>query len=135
MYLTADFGSGNGGIATVGYTLQNAAGGDAQARTTTGVVDLSNGMYGVEVDLPPDAVAVKWDTGGATPIYAHEDLIAEQNNIFLRNGMRMVQTGTKRAKVYRDDDTTVYMQADGYEDNQGTTEYAGNGVERRDRYS
>ena len=54
MYLTADFGPNNGGIATTGYTLKNAAGGDAQARTTTGVVDQGNGMYGVEIDLPPD---------------------------------------------------------------------------------
>lgn len=76
MFLTVDFGQTS---ATVGYTLKNAAGGDAQARTTTGVTDLGNGAYGVEVTLPATAVATKWDTGGGSPIYAHEDLIDERN--------------------------------------------------------
>ena len=92
MYLTADFGSTS---ATVGYTLKNAVGGDAQARTTTGVTDLGDGAYGVEIDLVPTAVAVKWDTGGGTPIFAHEDLIDEQNNIFLRNRRAIEQSGPK----------------------------------------
>ena len=130
MYLTADFGITS---ATVGYTLKNAAGGDAQARTTTGVTDLSNGAYGVEVDLVPAAVAVKWDTGGGTPIFAHEDLIAEQNNIFLRNRRDLTQGGTNNQKSYRDDGSTVYMQGDAFEDQAGTTPYAGSGVERTDR--
>ena len=133
MYLTADFGPNNGGIGTTGYTLKNAAGGDAQARTTTGVVDQGNGMYGVEVDLPPTAVAVKWDTGGGSPVYAHEDLIAEQNNIFLRNRNETNQGGTPRQTIYRDDSSTVYMEGDAFEDQAGTTPYAGNGIERRDR--
>lgn len=129
MYLTADFGSTS---ATVGYTLKNAAGGDAQARTTTGVTDLSNGMYGVEIDLLPTAVAVKWDTGGGTPIYAHEDLTTEQNNIFLRNRNETVQV-TGDNNVYQDDGTTVYMTGNVYEDAAGTTLYNGTGIERKNR--
>ena len=131
MYLTVDFGTTS---ATVGYTLKNAAGGDAQARTTSGVTDLGNGMYGVEVDLPPTAVAVKWDTGGGSPVYAHEDLIAEQNNIFLRNRNESDSAAGKQY-AYRDDGTTVYMEADIFEDYPGTTSYAGKGIERRNRYS
>ena len=135
MYLTADFGPSQAGLGTVGYTLKNAAGGDAVARTTTGVVDQGNGAYAVEVDLPPDAVMVTWDTGGGSPIFAHEDLIAEQNNIFLRNRNELIQSGTDRARVFRDDGSTVYMDAPAFEDQAGTTPYAGNGVERRDQYT
>lgn len=134
MYLTADFGPANAGLGTVGYTLKNAAGGDAQARTTSGVTDLSNGAYGVEVDLPPAAVAVKWDTGGGSPVYAHEDLIEAQNNIFLRNRNESNST-TGKQTAYKDDGTTAYMEADIYEDQGGAGSYAGEGIERRDRYS
>lgn len=79
MFLTADFGIGNGGIGTVGYELLDNTGATAQARTTTGVVDLDDGAYGVEVDVfesagPNTARFVKWDTGGGSPIFAHEDL-------------------------------------------------------------
>lgn len=129
MYLTVDFGTTS---ATVGYTLKNAAGGDAQARTTVGVIDLGDGMYGVEVDIPPTAVGVKWDTGGGSPIFAHEDLIAEQNNIFLRNRNETVK-GTGDNNVYRDDNATVYMTTNVYEDSIGLTLYNGNGIERRNR--
>lgn len=131
MFLTVDFGTTS---ATVGYTLKNAAGGDAQARTTTGVTDLLNGMYGVEVDLPPSAVAVKWDTGGGTPIFAHEDLIEAQNNIFLRNRNESNST-TGKQTAYQDDGSTTYMEADIFQDQAGATTYAGEGIERRNRYS
>ncbi|MGI9503262.1 MAG: hypothetical protein ACR2RE_09430 [Geminicoccaceae bacterium] len=133
MYLTADFGAANAGIGTVGYTLKNAAGGDAVARTTTGVTDLGNGAYGVEVDLPPTAVAVKWDTGGGSPLFAHESLIDAQSNIFLRNRNEVNQSGTPRQTIYRDDGTTVYMEGGAFQDQAGATPYAGNGVERRER--
>lgn len=131
MFLTADFGTTS---ATVGYTLKDATGGDAQARTTSGVTDLGNGMYGVEIDLPPTAVAVKWDTGGGTPVYAHEDLIAEQNNIFLRNRNESDPI-TAKQYAYHDDGTTVYMEADIYSDHTASTPYAGDGIARRNRYS
>lgn len=131
MFLTVDFGQTS---ATVGYTLKNASGGDAQARTTSGVTDLGNGMYGVEVDLPPTAVAVKWDTGGGSPIYAHEDLIAEQNNIFLRNRNES-DPDVGKQYAYRDDGSTVYMEADIYADHGGGIPYEGKGIARRNRYS
>jgi len=133
VYLTADFGASQAGLGTVGYTLKNAAGGDAVARTTVGVVDQGNGAYAVEVDLPPDAVMVVWDTGGGSPIFAHEDLVAEQNNIFLRNKSVTFQTGTPRITFYRDDSTTVYMEGDLFEDSAETTPYAGTGIEVKDR--
>lgn len=79
------------------------------------------------------AVAVKWDTGGGSPIFAHEDLIAEQNNIIIRNRRDLTQGGANNQKVYRDDGVAVYMQGNAYEDQAGGTPYAGRGVERTDR--
>lgn len=133
MDLIADFGTTKAGLATVGYTLKDTAGGDVVARTTTGVADLGNGAYGVAVDLPKEATSIKWDTGEVTPVYAHEDLIEAQNNIFLRNRFETVQGASDHAKVYRDDGISVYMEADAFENSQGTKPYAGQGIERRNR--
>lgn len=72
MILIADFSVNYAGLATVGYTQKAANGSDSVARTTTGVVDMGNGCYAVDVTLDPTTVLVKWDTGGASPIYAHE---------------------------------------------------------------
>lgn len=133
MFLTVDFGPANAGLGTVGYELRDNLGAVAVARTTTGVLDMGNGLYGVEVDLIPAAITVKWDTGGGTPIFAHEALTTEQNNIFLRNRNELNQAATPRQTIYRDDGTTVYMEGDAFEDQAGVTPYAGSGVERRDR--
>ena len=133
MFLTVDFGAGNAGLGTVGYELRNNLGAVAAARTTTGVLDLGNGFYGVEIDLIPAAIAVKWDTGGGTPVFAHEVLVTEQNNIFLRNRNEINQGGTPRQTIYQDDGSTVYMEGNAFEDQAGVTAYAGAGVERRDR--
>lgn len=72
MILIADFSVNYAGLATVGYTQKGANGADTVARTTTGVVDMGNGCYAVDVTLNANTVLVKWDTGGASPIYAHE---------------------------------------------------------------
>lgn len=72
MILIADFSVNYAGLATVGYTQKAANGSDSVARTTTGVVDMGNGCYAVDVTLDPTTVLVKWDTGGVSPIYAHE---------------------------------------------------------------
>lgn len=72
MFFLADFGAAYAGLATVGYAQHKADGTAVVARTTTGVVALGNGSYGVEVTPNSLAAAIKWDTGGASPIYAHE---------------------------------------------------------------
>jgi hypothetical protein len=74
MWFDTDFGVNNAGIATVGYREVNNAGGDAVARTTTGVVDAGNGMYGVDVTPNANTVSLQWDTGTAFPIYAVESI-------------------------------------------------------------
>ncbi len=70
-YFQVDFGGGYAALGTVGYTLSQTDGTVSVARTTTGIVDLGNGQYGVVVPTIPDnAASVKWDTGGGSPVHA-----------------------------------------------------------------
>jgi len=76
-WFEAHFGSGYGSIATVGYRLVQANGSDSVARTTTGVIELTagTGNYGVTVaSVPDNAVAIEWDTGGGSPVYASQGI-------------------------------------------------------------
>ena len=69
------FGQNRTGLATVGYRLYKNDGTDSVARTTTGVVEVGNGAYGVpNVVVPDDAVGIQWDTGGAPLRWAVEDI-------------------------------------------------------------
>lgn len=74
MWLDVNFTQDKAGLATIGYRQYNATGGDAVARTTTGVVEIGNGAYGVEIITHVNAVGVQWDTGETTPAYANESL-------------------------------------------------------------
>ena len=66
-------------VGTVGYTQVKADGTTAVARTTTGIVEIGNGAYGVTVT--PDALAavIQWDSGGGTPMYAVEEIVHRAN--------------------------------------------------------
>jgi hypothetical protein len=79
MFFTVDFGTAT--ITSVGYTQKKADGTDAVARTTTGVVSLGNGVYGVEVTPDASTVLIKWDTGGASPVYAPECILENKRII------------------------------------------------------
>lgn len=68
----SNFGANKSGLVTVGYREVNNVGGDAVARTTAGVVDAGDGMYGVDVTLNANTVSIQWDTGEAVPIFAVE---------------------------------------------------------------
>ncbi len=57
------FSQNKTGLATVGYRQYNDVGGDAVARTTTGVVEIGNGAYGVVVAPDIAAEGLEWDTG------------------------------------------------------------------------
>ncbi|HZO90523.1 MAG TPA: hypothetical protein VFB38_19505 [Chthonomonadaceae bacterium] len=76
-----DFGTSKTGLTTVGYRLLNADGTVNTARTTAGVVEApaGSGSYQAAVTFP-DGFSGKltWDTGEATPKYAHEDINASQ---------------------------------------------------------
>jgi len=66
------FGTGQTGLATVGYALYNNAGTLVQARTTTGVAErgAGTGTYGVSVAFPDNFEGeLRADTGGASPKY------------------------------------------------------------------
>lgn len=73
-WFDVEFGSDKTGLATVGYRFYKNDGTDSSARTTTGVVEVGGGAYGVSVAIPGDAVGIEWDTGEASPVYAHESL-------------------------------------------------------------
>jgi hypothetical protein len=68
----SNFGAQKAGLGTVGYREVNNVGGDAVARTGTGVVDAGDGMYGVDVTLNAATVSLQWDTGEAVPVFAVE---------------------------------------------------------------
>ena len=74
-WFEVSFGRFRTGIATVGYRLYKNDGTDSVARTTTGVVEVGNGAYGVaSVNVPDDAVGIEWDTGAVPFRWAHEDI-------------------------------------------------------------
>lgn len=65
-FLTVDFGTGSTGLTTVGYVFKDSAGVNIGTRTTTGVVEIQFGFYGVDVTEPNNAEMIEWDDG-ATP--------------------------------------------------------------------
>lgn len=73
-WFDASFGSSKTGLVTVGYREVDNAGATVVARTTVGVVEIGGGGYGVDVVLNAATVTLEWDTGEATPIFAHENL-------------------------------------------------------------
>ena len=107
MFLTVDFGPGNAGLGTVGYELRDNLGVVVAARTTAGVLDIGDGLYGVGVDLIPAAIAVKWDTGGGSPIFAGEGLEPGRDIALVRK----VIAG-RRAVVSLDDMTITFYDDD-----------------------
>lgn len=73
---TVNFGSSKGGLATVGLTLLNADNSEHTARAITGVYEIgtATGCYGKNVTFDDDwKGSLKWDTGGASPVYAVEE--------------------------------------------------------------
>jgi len=81
---TVNFGSGNAGLSTVGYTMYNKVGSTYKARATSGVFEVgtSTGVYGCLVDFPKDdEVILLWDTGAATPRYAMDESTVQINSI------------------------------------------------------
>jgi len=75
-WFDVSFSQNKTGLATVGYRQYNDVGGDAVARTTTGVVEIGNGAYGVVVVPDIDAEGFEWDTGEVVGKiqFAHEDI-------------------------------------------------------------
>lgn len=76
---TVQFGPTYAGLAgTVGYTLYNTDGSTFQARTTTGISELNTGVSGSYIVAPTVPLGLSfgilWDTGGATPQYASDEI-------------------------------------------------------------
>ena len=69
------FETGVTGLATCGYTVYNGAGTVYAARATAAVTEQDGGVYTHPFDLATYAgMGVKWDTGGASPQYAWDDV-------------------------------------------------------------
>jgi len=112
--ITVNFGTGKGGLSTVGYTVYTTTGTTHQARTTSGVVELgsSTGIYTAKVALSEgfDGIVV-WDTGDATIRYGVESTLSQLNAIqeetdrirfiwnSLRNQGKMYETLLERLNV------------------------------------
>lgn len=83
-YSSVSFGSSQGGLSTVGYTLKNFDGTTNTARSTTAVVEIgtSTGIYATSFNLDSDAnVLVLWDTGAVSPKYAVDEKFSQLNSI------------------------------------------------------
>jgi len=106
-YLEVAFGAGYTGLTgTVGYALMSNAGAVVVARTTTGVFEQAGGTYGVIVPTIADTVAtIEWDTGGGTPVYAHEDM-----SPYLNRGEILADTSDMQPRVVAVEVDTNEMQ-------------------------
>jgi hypothetical protein len=138
MWYDVSFGSSRTGIATVGYRQVDASGGDAVARTQVGVVEIGGGGYGVDAPvLDPSCVSLEWDTGGGSPVFAHESVQGSLTNAFitklLRN-RRETNPATGIQTIYDDDGTTPLVSGPIWEDVAGTTPYSATstGIDRQD---
>lgn len=132
---TADFGTANSGlVGTLGYTIYGAAWAVINARTTAGITELpGTGTYGFEgVAQTKTMQKIVWDTGGGSPIFATEDLILDEVNLYATarnesNSVTGMQTQYNEAGA-------VYEEAPIFKDQPGVDTYDGTGIERRDRY-
>jgi len=117
MWLDVDFTQDKAGLLTVGYRQYDNTGGDAVARTTTGVVEVGNGVYGVDVTPDASAVGVQWDTGETIPIYAAENLtqnfidsVAVQSTLDLLEGDH--SETYRKLEVYKKGTSTKILDKD-----------------------
>lgn len=138
--LIASFGSSKTGLTTVEYRELDADGVETVAATTTGVYEIGGGGYGVNIALSaldPTTVTIEWNTGEATPVYAHSSLEECINQAFiiklLRN-KRITDPSTGIQTIYDDDGVTPLVAGPVWEDAAGTTPYSATseGVDRQD---
>lgn len=132
----ASFGSQKTSLVTVGYEQVGAAGATVVARTTVGVYEIGGGAYGVELILDNDTKTLLWDTGETIPVFAVEDLLDYFNKKALINKQH-TDPGTGRRTIFEEDDTTIMVQGDIFEDIAGASPYSATaeGIDRSDRMS
>lgn len=71
-----NFGRNQGGLGGVGYTLIDADGNVAAARSVSGVheVGTGTGIYGAQITFTTEfSGSILWDTGTSSPVYATEE--------------------------------------------------------------
>jgi len=134
---TANFGKSKAnltGSTGVGYTLFDNDGSEAQARTTSGVYQITSGsgIYSAYISFPDTFNGtILWDTAesGNALAYAVEQYNTEENDprvyntlvasaadiTFLKDmegGRWKIDTGTNQMIFYKDDNTTVVATFD-----------------------
>ena len=131
----ASFGSSKTGLVTVEYAQIGAAAAVLAAATTVGVYEVGGGVYGVDVVLEIGVRSLLWNTGEATPIFAQEDMLANFNKQALINKQHTDPVTGQRTIFEENDDTTVMVQGDIFEDIAGAAPYdgTGTGIDRSDR--
>ena len=97
------FGKKFDNLTTVGYELLNADGTQYQARTTTGVYEITQGYYGCNITVPDDwSGVVLWDTGepsGATYFAEEHDFGGLMVNIISKINDILGDTNEMQGKL------------------------------------
>lgn len=66
--------SKTGLVNTIGVTILNSDGTTKTARATADIYEIGGGCYGKDITFDDDwKGSIKWDTGGATPVYAVDE--------------------------------------------------------------
>lgn len=85
-HFDVSFGSSKTGLTTVGYRFYGVAG-LIGIRATAGVFEIGGGAYGLGIKPSVAAVGIQWDTGEATPIFAHEDFATMLLELWREKGL------------------------------------------------
>lgn len=113
-----NFGTSKGSLSTVGYTLKNADGTTALARTTSGITELvsTKGIYGGNISFSDTFSGfIIWDTGGATPVYAIEQFDYRNFGIGAGGGTVLVTNPlpgkTKTKEIWTEEEKDKVLKA------------------------
>jgi hypothetical protein len=115
---SVNFGPGQAGLGTVGFTLINSSGNVAVARSTTGVheVGANTGIYAAPITFDDFVGSILWDTGGGSPVYATEEYNAVEESVeFIKDiegGRWSISSAENRMVFYKADNTTVVATFD-----------------------
>lgn len=93
---TANFGKLRGGLATVGYTLYDEFGLEAEPRSDVNVSEVgpSTGIYSAPVNFPESFMgSILWDTGqGAQTVYASEEVNISNATVSIANDVTSIKS-------------------------------------------
>ena len=109
---TVNFGTGKGGISTVGYRIYSSAGALSGSRVTSGVGEVrsGSGIYSGSVHISNNFTGyLLWDSGESTPIYASEDIDVisiVENTKQMTSGKWRIDSSSNQMIFYGEDNVT-----------------------------